>query len=166
MITSTKRGGNATERSAAQFVRNLCEQRTRKPVLRHYAEIAVGVDFVPDRRGPVGASAALRRTARSAFLKQSERVDDDPRTGSGGRNGDSKQKQKQYNFTLRRTCTLQAPSFPIFSLLLDDCRPRGIGRPPPRHALSTAKARPTDETSYRRVDTRLDCGRSLGDGGL
>jgi hypothetical protein len=36
MITSTKRGGN--ERSAAQFVQNLCEQRTRKPVLRHGAE--------------------------------------------------------------------------------------------------------------------------------
>jgi len=62
MITSTKRGDHATERSAAQFVRNLCEQRTRKPVLRHDAEIAVGVDFVPDRRGPVGASAALRRS--------------------------------------------------------------------------------------------------------
>jgi hypothetical protein len=62
MITSTKRGDNATERSAAQFVRNLCEQGTRKPVLRHDAEIAVGVDFVPDRRGPVGASAALRRS--------------------------------------------------------------------------------------------------------
>ena len=55
-------GDNATERSAAQFIRKPCEQRTRKPVLRHGAERAVGVDFVPDRRGPVGASAALRRS--------------------------------------------------------------------------------------------------------
>ena len=31
-------------------------------MLRHGAEIAVGVNFVPDRRGPVGASAALRRS--------------------------------------------------------------------------------------------------------
>jgi len=44
MITSTKRVDNATEHSAAQFVRNLCEHRTRKPVLRHGAEIAVGVN--------------------------------------------------------------------------------------------------------------------------
>ena len=124
MITSTKRGDHATERSAAQFVRNLCEQRTRKPVLRHDAEIAVGVDFVPDRRGPVGASAALRRTVRSAFLKQSERVDDDPRTGSGGQHGDSK--QKQYNLTLGHMCTLQAPSFSNFI-------PYFVRLPPPRH---------------------------------
>ena len=123
MITSTKRGDNATERSAAQFVRNLCEQRTRKPVLRHCAAIAVGVDFVPDRRGPVGASAALRRTARSAFLKQSERVDDDPRTGSGGQQGDSK--QKQYNFTLGH---MYSPG-PVLSNLVPP-----FGRlPPPRH---------------------------------
>ena len=139
MITSRKRGDNATERSAAQFVGNPCEQRTRKPVLRHDAEIAIGVDFVPDCRGPVGASAALRRSvvgdddlgvlvchlasmsppvlsglsrqaARSVFLKQSEHVHDEPRTGSGGQHGGSK--QKQYNFTLGHTCTLQAPSFP------------------------------------------------------
>jgi hypothetical protein len=95
-------------------------------------------------------------------------VDDDPRTGSGPQHGDSK--QKQYNFTLGHTCTLQAPYFPILSPTFGRLPPPRHWAPPAapcvKHSKGPAYGMRRSLILQGRYNTRIYYGRSLGDGGL